>query len=233
MPRRLRQAPGGIAYHVLNRANGRAAIFRRPEDFDAFERVLALAMERHRMRLLTYCLMSNHWHLVLFPREDGDLSRFMQWLTVTHVRRRHAHRRTDGHGHLYQGRFKSFPIQADAHLLTVCRYVERNPLRAGMVKRAEAWRWSGLRRWLENDGEPVKLAQWPVDRARGWLACVNRPQSAPRKRRCGDALYEVSRMAVRHGRQNSGSVGAGVIAAPARKAEKINLTPFSFRRTPS
>ena len=102
------------------------------------------AKKRLPMRVLAWCVMSNHWHLVLWPRGDGDLSEFMRWLTVTHTQRWHAAHHTSGTGPLYQGRFKSFPIQEDDHLLTVLRYVERNPLRANLVKRADEWRWSSL-----------------------------------------------------------------------------------------
>ncbi len=135
MPRSPRAAEGGLIYHALNRANFRSAIFDDDEDYAAFERVLAQAVARHDMRLLAYCLMPDHFHLVLWPREDGDLSQFMRWLTLTHTQRWHAHHRTAGTGHLYQGRFKSFPVQADEHFLTVCRYVERNPVRADLVGR--------------------------------------------------------------------------------------------------
>jgi putative transposase len=81
--------------------------------------------------------MPNHWHLVLWPRKKGELSEFMRWLTVTHTQRWHASHRTSGTGPLYQGRFKSFPIEDDDHLLAVVRYVERNALRAKLVARAE------------------------------------------------------------------------------------------------
>jgi putative transposase len=128
--------------------------------------------------------MSNHWHFVLWPREDGELSEFMRLLTVTHTQRWHAHHHTAGTGPLYQGRFKSFPIQRDEHLLAVCRYVERNALRAGLVERAETWQWGSL--WArEGDGKQqqpapwlMPWAQWPVDRPAGWVQYVNRPQNA-------------------------------------------------------
>src|SRR5438477_12811066 len=121
--------------------------------------------------------MNNHWHLVLCPQKDGELGRFMQWLTVTHVRRWHEHRGSVGSGHLYQGTYKSFPIQADEHLLMVLRYVERNALRAGLVKRAEQWQWCSL--WAgEGAGETrAMLSEWPVDRPKDWVAWVNRSQS--------------------------------------------------------
>lgn len=127
MGRPLRAAPGGLVYHVLNRANGRQALFDDDGDYAAFERVLSEAQKRIAMRLLAYCVMPNHWHLVLWPHRDGDLSRFISWLTLTHTQRWHAYRQTVGTGHLYQGRFKSFVVQTDEHLMTVCRYyVERN-----------------------------------------------------------------------------------------------------------
>src|SRR5438876_1466158 len=142
MPRPRRAAEGGLVYHALNRANARLAIFETDEDYAVFERVLAQAVARSDMRLLAYCLMPNHFHLVLWPRADGDLSRWMQWLQTTHVRRYHEHYR--GSGHIWQGRFKAFPIAEDEHLLAVLRYVERNPLRAGLVAAVGAWPWSSL-----------------------------------------------------------------------------------------
>ena len=138
MPRRLRLASGGYAYHVLNRAVARERIFAKARDFEAFEEVIEQAKSRLPMRVLAWCAMPNHWHFVRWPHGDGDLSEFMRWLTVTHTQRWHAAHRTSGTGALYQGRFKSFPIQEDAHLFTVLRYVERNPLRANLVKEAEA-----------------------------------------------------------------------------------------------
>jgi putative transposase len=176
MPRPRRAAEGGLIYHALNRANARLAIFDTDGDYAAFERVLAHATARCDMRLLAYCLMPNHFHLLLWPREDGDLSRFMRWLTMTHTQRWHAHHRTTGTGHLYQGRFKSFPVQSDEHFLTVCRYVERNALRANLVERAEDWRWGSLwaRRARDEADRPV-LTPWPIDRPRDWTARVNRP----------------------------------------------------------
>ncbi len=176
MPRPRRAAEGGLVYHALNRANARLAIFETDEDHAAFERVLAQAVVRHEMRLLAYCLMPNHFHLLLWPREDGDLSQFMRWLTVTHTQRRHAHHRTAGTGHLYQGRFKSFPVESDDNFLTVCRYVERNALRANLVERAEDRRWGSLSaRRAKADKERPQLAPWPIARPRDWTARVNRP----------------------------------------------------------
>src|SRR5688572_24903460 len=147
MPRTARASAGNYCYHVLNRGNARQEVFHKPEDYAAFLRLMTEANEREdgvSMRLLGYCLMPNHFHLVLWPREDGDLSRWMQWLLTSHVRRYHRHYGTSGH--VWQGRFKAFPIQKDEHLLLVLRYVERNPVRAKTlgVRRAERWPWSSL-----------------------------------------------------------------------------------------
>ena len=114
-------------------------IFRKPGDFEAFERVLAEGMERYAVELLTYCLMPNHWHLVVRPNTDQSLGQWMRWVGVTHVRRHHEHYHSRGGGHLYQGRFKSFPVAEDDYFLALCRYVEANPLRrAGGSGRAMA-----------------------------------------------------------------------------------------------
>ena len=99
--------------------------------------MMAEACVRAPMRILAYCLLPNHFHLALWPRDDGDLSRWMHWLMTTHVRRYLRHYRSSGH--VWQGRFKGFPAEEDEHLLTMLRYIERNPLRAGLVERAEAW----------------------------------------------------------------------------------------------
>src|SRR5271154_7609184 len=144
MPRRLRTAAGGFVYHVLNRAVGRATIFGKAGDYAAFVKVLRQAHELIPTRLLAFCLMPNHWHMLVWPQEDGELSRYLQWVTMTHTQRWHTHHHTVGTGPLYQGRFKSFPIQEDAHLWTAWRDVERNALRAALVQRAEKWPWSSL-----------------------------------------------------------------------------------------
>jgi putative transposase len=179
MPRPRRAAEGGLIYHTLNRANVGMTIFAGDGEYAALESVLAEAIQREEMRLLAYCLMPTHFHLIVWPREDGDLSRFMGWLTLTYTQRWHVHRETVGIGHLYQGRFKSFPVQSDEHFLTVCRYVERNPLRSNLVSRAQDWRWGSLwsRTAKEAEARPAPTA-WPIERPRDWTARVNRPFGA-------------------------------------------------------
>lgn len=172
MGRPLRPTAADVVYHVLNRANARRTLFEDDRDYAAFERVLTQACERASMRLLAYCVMPNHWRLVVWPRREGDLSRFMNWLTLTHTQRWHQHRHTVGEGHVYQGRFKAFPVETSEYLLALCRYVERNPVRAGLVERAEQWCWSSA--WTR---EAVPLHAWPMERPREWLDWVNEPEA--------------------------------------------------------
>jgi len=159
MPRTSRASVGGVCYHVLNRGNARNEVFHKEEDYVAFLKLLREAIERIPMRLLSYCLMPNHFHLALQTHEDGDLSRWMQWLLTSHVRRYHRHYKTSGH--VWQGRFKAFPIQDDEHLLTVVRYIEGNPVRAKSLKisTAREWRWSSASRLKSDDRPDVEFAK--------------------------------------------------------------------------
>ncbi len=189
MPRTARAAIGGMIYHVLNRGNNRATIFRKEGDFAAFAKLLVEGKERATVEVFAFCLMGNHWHLLLRPRGDGDLAAYLSWITNTHVKRFRAHR-PDTSGHLYQGRFKSFPVQDDSHFLTVVRYVEGNPLRAKLVRRAEDWKWSSLGCGMKLADE--LLAPWPVDRPGGWRSLVNE--------RLQDAEVERVRISIRRDR---------------------------------
>jgi putative transposase len=161
-------------YHALNRVNRREAVYHKPADYDAFVKAMADAQRRLPVDLLGYCLMSNHFHLVLRPHADGDLGRWMQSLLTAHARRYHRHYGTSGH--IWQGRFRAFPIQEDDHLIAVLRYVERNALRAELVARAEDWKWSSLACWLR--GDAMLWTGDPPVRSQNWQARVNEPLSA-------------------------------------------------------
>jgi putative transposase len=216
MPRTSRVAPGGTVFHVLNRGNGRLTLFRKPQDYLAFERVLVEAHRRVPIRLLDWCVMPNHWHMVLWPRRDGELSEFLRWLTLTHAQRWKAAHGAVGHGHLYQGRFKSFAVEADDPLSTVLRYVERNPVRAGLTRRAERWRWGSCH--VRAAGLPglsglaelaALLSQWPIERRRDWLEWVNAPQT--------DAEEQAVRLSLRRDRPFGGE------AWVRRTAQRLDL----------
>jgi putative transposase len=176
MPRRSRFSTTGYVFHVLNRTVARQTLFHTQSDYDAFITILDEAQRKVPMRLLAFCVMPNHWHLALWPQEDDALSEFMRWLTVTHAQRWHPAHGTTGTGSLYQGRFKSIPVQEDEHFWTVCRYVERNPLRANLVSRAELWKWSSLWTW-NRAAATVLLAKWPVSRPTDWIEYVYAPQT--------------------------------------------------------
>jgi len=178
MPRHRRADEAGAIYHALNRGNARQAIFRKDEDYQAFIRVLGEGLQRYAVELFSFTLMPNHWHMVLRPLHDGLMGRMLRWVTATHTQRWHAHYHTSGEGHLYQSRFKSFPIADGDHFLVVCRYVERNPLRANLVRRAEDWKFNPLWRWArQQDMLPKLLAPWPIPRAPNWTDRVNQPLS--------------------------------------------------------
>ncbi|MCD5382150.1 MAG: transposase [Candidatus Pacebacteria bacterium] len=176
MPRVCRVDIADEVYHVLNRANARVQIFDTPKDYIQFEEILEESVERYDMRLLAYCVMPNHWHLVVSPRKDGDLQKFMSWLTNTHTRRWHVSKNTVGQGHLYQGRYKSFICEQDIHLLTLLRYVERNAKKANLVQRAEDWQWSSV--WRREYGTLQKqkcLNNWPTEIPENYLELLHTP----------------------------------------------------------
>jgi putative transposase len=178
MARTARHAPGGFIYHVLNRGVGRAKLFRSRNDHLAFQSCLTETQLIAPMRILTYCVMPNHWHLLLWPKDDGELARFMMRLTNRHVRRWLTAHQQVGTGHLYQGRFKSFACQNGPHLLTVARYIDRNARRANLVERCQDWPWSGAGQAALDEKHRVELAGFPVDRGEDWLDYVNKPQTA-------------------------------------------------------
>jgi putative transposase len=177
MPRIERIKVGGYVYHVLNRANARACIFNKDKDYESFEAILEEAVAKFDMRLLSYSIMPNHWHLVLYPKKDGDLVKFMSWLTSTHTKKWHLEKNTIGEGHLYQGRYKSFICQNGNHFITLVNYVEQNALKARLVDRAENWKWSSVWRRENGNSEQKKLlSAWPVSIPEDYLLCLNRLQ---------------------------------------------------------
>jgi putative transposase len=177
MPRRLRRSAGCHVFHVLNRSIQGLRLFGTPADYRALLSVLLEVVERFRVRVFAYALMPNHWHLVLWVTDHEELSRSMHWLGTTHAQRWRAVKGSSGRGAVYQGRFKAIAVQCDSHFLRVCRYVERNPLRARLVARAEDWPWSSASPEAMAAGSPP-LADWPVARPEPWLDELNQPEPA-------------------------------------------------------
>ncbi|MFC2105558.1 transposase [Candidatus Bipolaricaulota bacterium] len=172
MPRAARGLVDDAVYHVLNRGNAKQTMFFNSADYDAFLRLLRSAKGRYPIRLLAYCLMPNHFHFVVQPVHGGDLSKCMHWLLTSHARRYHNQRGTSGH--VWQGRYKSFLIKEDNHLLMAMRYVERNPVRAGLVMNAIDWPWSSHR---ESGGTKTRdlLDDCPIHLPQGWSSYVDMP----------------------------------------------------------
>ena len=178
MPRTKRAAPGGYVYHVLNRGVGRMRLFEKPRDYEAFEEILSETLAKIPLRICAFSVMPNHWHFVVWPEEDGQLGVFFQRLSVTHVTRWSRAKGRVGYGHVYQGRFKSFPVETEDYFYQVARYDERNELRANLVSEASAWRWSSL--WIHEHGSPEQrrwLSAWPLPRPRAWGQYVNQAET--------------------------------------------------------
>ncbi len=169
MPRTARAARGDICYHVMNRGNSRSIVFHNNDDYRYFETLLARAKKRMPMRILAWCLMPTHFHLLLYPLRDGDLGRWLHWLLTSHVQR--YRKKYDSSGRIWQGRYKAPPIQQDSHLLWVMRYIERNPVRGGIAKNVQSWEWSSfLRRTIKND---TLLDLAPIELPTPWVDFVN------------------------------------------------------------
>jgi putative transposase len=179
MARGLRVDIGELVYHVINRSNGRVPIFNSFRDYTDFEYLLNEMRETYDMRILAYIIMPNHWHLLLYPKHDGDLSKALHWLTTSHVRRDHARKGTIGHGHLYQGSYKSFVVATDSYFLTVLKYIERNAVRAKLSETTEAWQWgSAHRRLLGTMQQQRMLSELPVDLPPDYRVWINMPELA-------------------------------------------------------
>jgi putative transposase len=174
MPRTARVDTGGEIYHVINRANGRLQIFTKKEDYELFENILRDAKELVDMRIIAYTVMPNHFHLILHPKSDGDLGTFMHRVCNTHTRKYHALTKTNGTGHLYQGRYKSFLVDSNEYLLSLIKYVERNPVRASLTHLCEDWQWgSAYKRLCGTPKEKELIDEIPVEVSRNYSLWIN------------------------------------------------------------
>ena len=175
MSRRLRHGLQGAAFHLMNRAVRRSLLFEYPQEYDAFLVLVREGLEKSLIKIIAYCLMPNHWHFVVTCDRIEHISKWLQWLSSTHAIRWNLAHNTRGTGAVYQSRFKAVPIQTETSLARVCRYVERNALRKGLVKAAEQWKWGSLHACCENC-YPIPLQQWPILRPPNWVEIVNREE---------------------------------------------------------
>lgn len=172
MPRRLRRSLDGAAFHVMNRAVRRTTLFEEAADYEAFIRVVTESLERFKIKIISFQLMPNHWHFVVLCNWIAELSKWQHWLAGTHANRWNGAHGLRGTGAVYQGRFRAIPIQHGLSLMRVCRYVERNALRKGLVDSADKWHWSSLHS-MRNNCDLIPLAEWPILRPKNWLEIVN------------------------------------------------------------
>jgi putative transposase len=176
MPDRTIAGRAGRVYHVVNRAIEGQLLFRDFGEYLAFQHRLIRALTLVPTRLLAYCLMPNHWHLVVQPHTDEELTLFIRWLSMTHAKALRCWRGSPGRGAVYQSRYRASPVQTERYFYIVMRYVERNAARAGLVERAQDWLWSSASAAVALQG--VQLAPWPLPRPRGWSAFLNEGESA-------------------------------------------------------
>lgn len=175
-PPRSQTCLDGVVQHIVNRGNLRAKIFREDADYLGFIGAMAEAGEHAVIHVMAFCLMPNHWHLVLLPPRGREISAYMQHLMNSHIRDLQRRHNLAGTGHVYQGRYRNHPVHAQHHFLNVCRYVEANARTAGLVQQAEHWPWSSLARRGPTDDIDL-LSEWPVRKPANWLELVNQPQS--------------------------------------------------------
>lgn len=223
MPRIARGLHGGYIYHVLNRGNAKQEVFHKPQDYEAFVFLMREAKKRISIKILAYCLMPNHFHLIVMPPNSESLSKWMQWLMTSHVRRYHKH--YDTSGHIWQGRFKSFHIEEDNHLLTVLRYVEGNPVRAGLVRTVKEWPWCSH---LERIGEKSQFLvdDLPIELPRGWSQYVDTPLTEKALEELRQSLLRQSPFGTKDWQEHTAkTLGLESTLRPRGRPQRIKLTP--------
>lgn len=146
MPRRRVAGCGGFVFHVMNRSAKQLTLFEAPDDYDLFLQVLLDAESVCPIRLLEYCVMPNHWHLLVWPERDDELSRYMRWITGVHGQRWRRALGQPGKGAVYQGRYRWVAVQDGNHYDVARRYIQQNPVRAGLVEEPDQWAWSSASR---------------------------------------------------------------------------------------
>ena len=184
MGRLPRAIDDGLIYHAHNRGNNGANVFTANRDREGFLESIGQTQARYPFKLFGYCLMRNHFHLLLQPEPGQSISRILQSLTVAHTWRYHRHHRSSGH--VWQGRFKSSVVQDDQHLLVVLRYIEANPLRASLVADAGEYQWSSFQHHGLGRADALlsPFAEWQrsgpteAERRRRWRVKVRRAHRA-------------------------------------------------------
>lgn len=186
MPRMARRYQVAEFQHVVNRASVRAKLFHGAADYELFVELLARTVDKFALPLMAYCVMPNHWHLVVASVSHSELSRSMQWLTGVHAMRWCRDHPRRGPGPVYQDRFKSIPVQEGINLHRVLRYVERNAAASELAPRAEDWRWCSAYQRSRNCDRPT-LRAIDLLPPEDWLRYLNEPTPSP------DIAYAIRR----------------------------------------
>lgn len=170
MARKHRSCPRGLIFHLCNRAAGDLTLFKNPYDYLQILQTFREAMETFPISLYAYCMMPNHWHLLVRPHHRDAISRFMHWFGTTHATRYRKSHESVGQGALYQNRFRSHPVEGSAAFFKTAAYIERNPLSAGLVAEAPAWPWSSAAY------SPIlSTEKWPFPKPANWSRLVAQP----------------------------------------------------------
>ena len=227
MPKRLRHTLQGTAFHVMNRAVRKTVLFNDAAEYDAFFSVVQEGIGKFRVRPMAYCAMPNHWHFVVTCDRIEDISKWLHWQTTTHAIRWNLARDSRGSGAVYQSRFKAVPIQTETSFYRVCRYVERNALRSGLVSTAETWRWGSLYAHCGNC-YTIPLYRWPILRPLNWFEFVNSPED--------HADLAALRMTIKRNQpigepdwQRAVAPFIGLSMRPVGRPKKKSPDPFSIR----
>jgi len=187
MPRHRRISPDGFVQHIVNRGDHRETVFHKPGDFRVFLRIIAEVASAVPMRILAYCIMRNHFHLLLWPHEGADLPVFMDRLMNRHIKRYLRHYPPASPGHIYQGRYTNALVETGRAVITTAKYIESNGSSAGLVERAEHYPWSSASPEHDEPGRPI-LAEWPVPKPADWLTFLNTPTPADELKRLRRSL---------------------------------------------
>jgi len=179
MARKRRRIIGGQIYHICNRVTEGKQLFGPPSEYDQWMRTLIEAMANYDFMVFAFCAMPTHWHLLVTAEKPKDLMRGMQWLGATHaIRLRRCHE-TVGRGAIYQGRYRSFWIKPGSLFWIITRYIERNPVRAGLVSNPLDWKWSS---YGQKGLRTVPLTKPPGDKPTAWNDLVNAGGSVQQER---------------------------------------------------
>ena len=212
MARLARVVAAGVPHHVTQRGNRRQPVFFGPDDYAAYRALLAEGCKAAGVQVWAYCLMPNHVHLILVPPEPDALR-----AALGEVHRRytlHVNRREGWRGFLWQGRFASFPMD-ETYLLACARYVELNPVRAKLVRRARDWRWSSARAHLDGRDDGLVKTAPLLERVPDWAGLLGR------------GLGEDEHEAIRSGERTGRPLGA---AAFVTRLEKRLGRPLARRK---